>query len=115
MSKTKYEQSAHPDPEEKQWTRYGLTEDAWNALSIDERITHYHRQDVCAHAYVYPGIETGKGVFDLNDKRLEDQYSHDPYFHSTHIYPCRMKDDPKCDCQMCANKIGQMRVKAVGL
>jgi len=117
---SKYEQMAKKGQEQegdgKVWDRYGLSEKEWAALTMEQRETHYNRNRKCEHPYEYKGIETEPGVFyKCDDWSLQEQYSHDPYFHTAHMIRCRKKDDPKCDCQMCANKIGQMRVKAVGL
>lgn len=100
---------AQPEGDGKVWNRYGLSELEWSGLTIEQRLAHYRRQDVCEHRYTYAGIETDKGVFDLSDKRLEEQYSFDPYAHTAHMFPCRKKTDAECDCQMCAQKIGIWR------
>lgn len=94
----------------KVWNRFGMSESEWSALTMEQREVHYERQRTCNHPYEYPGIETEPGVFYKGeDWSLKDQYSHDPYFHTAHMFPCRKKTDPKCDCQMCAQKFGIAR------
>jgi len=82
---------------ENRWNRYGFSEKDWTILTQEQREVHYNRQMICDHKYQYGGI---------SDERLRLQYSHDPYFHTSHMFQCRRKDDPKCDCQMCVGKIG---------
>ena len=77
----------------------------WKALTPEQREIHYNRNRKCEHEYVYLGVETAQGVYDKNDQRLRESYSFDPYSHTPHMLP-HNPNDAKCDCQMCANKIG---------
>lgn len=111
---SKYDQMLknNQEPEGKVWDRYGLSESEWSALTTEQREVHYARQAVCDHPYEYKGIETEPGVFHIReDWSLREEYSHDPYFHTPHMFSCRKKTDSKCDCQMCANKIGIERCR----
>jgi len=75
----------------------------WMDLWPLEREVHFNRVNKCPHKYQYDVP---------NYDELREPYSFDPYAHTAHMLP-HDKDNKKCDCQMCANKIGQMRVKAV--
>lgn len=107
---SRYEQLAQ-DQEQgdgRKWDRYGLYYAEWEALTAEQREAHYNRhRKGCEHPYEYKGIETEPGVFVKSEEwGLREQYSFDPYAHTSHMFPCRRKDDPKCDCQMCTQKIG---------
>lgn len=84
---------------------YGMTAAEWNALSTEEREIHYNRNrpNGCDHPYTYPGIEGN-----IDDDRLRDQYSHDPYFHTAHMLPHSVEAffSGTCECQTCAGKFG---------
>lgn len=106
---SKYDQMLKKSDDEdfkKIFNRYGFSEKDWSDLTTEQREVHYSRQHVCDHPYEYEGIWTDKTTVVKTDERLRPQYSIDPYFHTAHMFPCRLKTDHKCDCQMCANKIG---------
>jgi hypothetical protein len=109
MTKSKYDQMQNQDAIKFSANRYGLSEKEWDALTMEQREIHYNRQNVCEHPYVYPGI-----AGDKSDDRLREAYSHDPYFHTAHMIPCKrpMLSINQCDCQMCSQKIGIIRDSA---
>lgn len=85
------------------WNRYGLSEEEWAALSPEERVLHYNRQNVCEH----------KADIHSWPKDLVDSYSNDPYFHTAHMDECHRWGIPHpgrwsipCQCQMCLGMIG---------
>lgn len=92
-------------PDGKLWDRYGLSENEWRNLSVEQREIHYNRLERCNHPYAYPGV-----AGDLSNDLLQEPYSHDPYFHTAHMEPCQKPNE--CFCQMCANKIGLSRKQA---
>lgn len=107
MKKSRYEELASPELPEKVWNRYGFSETEWAALTVEQREIHYNRLVICEHPYVY------RGPFpdDVSETSLRYAYSFDPYAHTAHMFPCRKKDDSKCDCQMCAQQIGIERTR----
>lgn len=107
---SKYDQMLKKS-EQKIFNRCGFSESEWKGLTTEQRELHYARQGVCDHPYKYKGIETEQDVFYRGDDwSLREQYSHDPYFHSTHMASCKRPGD--CDCQMCLMKIGIPRDRA---
>jgi hypothetical protein len=109
---SKYEQmlkKSGPEDFERIFNRYGFSEKEWADLSTEQREVHYARQNVCDHSYEYEGIWVDKETVIKTDERLRPQYSMDPYFHTGHMFPCRLKTEPECDCQMCVQKIGIAR------
>jgi len=86
---------------EQIWDRYSLSEEEWAALSKEERVIHYNRQNICEHkatAFDWP-------------VDLRESYSMDPYFHTAHMDRCRRPQVSidECPCPMCVMKIGIQR------
>ena len=77
------------------FSRYGLSEAEWSALTPDERAIHYNRQKVCEHPYVYDGPDKGS-------------WSFDPYAHTAHSRPHSIELFFKglCECQTCVRGFG---------
>lgn len=86
------------------WNRYGFSESEWLAMTTEQREVHYTRQRKCEHPYEYDGPSWSGGT---NLESLRTSYSHDPYFHTAHMAPCKRPGE--CDCQMCLMKIGISR------
>lgn len=74
----------------------------WEALTTEQREIHYERFRTCPHEYKYVA-PPGYG------EELREPNSFDIYTHTAHMEVCCLKSDPKCDCQMCLQKIGIAR------
>lgn len=74
----------------------------WETLTTEQREIQYERDRKCSHSYTFQEPPCG-------GQDLREPYSFDPYFRSGHMDICRLKLDPKCDCQMCLQKVGIAR------
>jgi hypothetical protein len=83
------------------WNRYGLSEKEWLDLSPEDRVTHYNRNRRRS-----PNVNMFEWPSDLMWS-----YSHDPYFHTPQMEPCKRPDvsSKECPCNMCVGKIGIAR------
>jgi hypothetical protein len=73
----------------------------WKALSIAERVIHANRNRIAECQHATDAMDWPE------DLRLS--YSHDPYFHTSHLDPCFKSTGVSCDCQMCLLQIGVER------
>lgn len=89
------------------WNRYGLSELEWAALTTEQRELHYERYRkkymTCNHPYKYKGV-----AGDLNDDRLRETDSFDPYAHTLHDEPHTVSGffNGTCKCNGCINGTG---------
>lgn len=110
---SKYERLAGKQEMEsdgKVWNRYGFSELEWAAMTTQEREIHYNRQKKCEHPYEYDGPSWSNETI---PESLRTAYSHNPYFHTAHMDPCKrwaIKPPARwaieCNCQMCLGNFG---------
>lgn len=114
MKKSRYQNLATEADASPPISYYGLTKAEWYGMTPEQRIVHYNRNCPCEHPFVYHGIEGN-----VNDERLLDQQSLDPYANTSHSRPHSVElfFQGLCICQTCEGKFGiprdQDRRKAV--
>lgn len=82
------------------WSDKWMSRAEWGAMTPEQRVIHSNRN-------LPPGCDHKANLLDWPES-LQEAYSYDPYFHTTHMMPHDVKKFfmGTCECQMCVQKIG---------